>query len=248
MEENGRGVRNVRSNYDIVLIMLVILLSVFGLVMIYSTSSYNAARYYNDANLYFRRQGLFLIIGLFLMFVVSMIDYHIYINPVRWLFGVRPIWLFYLLCLGLQIYVLVNGYEAGGSSRWIRIPGLGNFQPSELTKICIILLVAYLVQSVPNRINYFYGFIAVAVFVAPLLGLVAFQNLSTAVIIAGIFGVICFTAARKKGYFVIVVLLMIANNAMGGYDSKLVAITVVFMLAAALALTLLLYLPISLSY
>ena len=106
-----KDVKIVRSNYDIVLIMLVILLSVFGLVMIYSVSSYNAARYYNDANLYFKRQGLFLIVGLMLMFIVSMIDYHIYINPVRWLFGIRPIWLFYLLCLGLQVYVLVNGYE-----------------------------------------------------------------------------------------------------------------------------------------
>ena len=83
-----KGVRTVLSNYDIVLVMLVILLSVFGLVMIYSVSSYNAARYYNDANLYFRRQGLFLIVGLVLMFIVSMIDYHIYINPVRWLFGI----------------------------------------------------------------------------------------------------------------------------------------------------------------
>ena len=204
-----KGVRTVLSNYDIVLVMLVILLSVFGLVMIYSVSSYNAARYYNDANLYFRRQGLFLIVGLVLMFIVSMIDYHIYINPVRWLFGIRPIWVFYLICLGLQIYVLVNGYEAGGSSRWIQIPKLGNFQPSELTKICVILLVSYLVHRVPNRINYFYGFIAVAIYIVPLLALVALLNLSTAVVLAGIFGVICFTASRKKGYFAIVVLLMI---------------------------------------
>ncbi len=205
-----KGVKTVLSNYDIVLVMLVILLSVFGLVMIYSVSSYNAARYYNDANLYFKRQGLFLIIGLFMMFIVSMIDYHVYINPVKWFFGIRPIWVFYLLCLGLQIYVLLNGYEAGGSSRWIQIPKLGNFQPSELTKICVILLVSYLVHRVPNRINYFYGFIAVAIYIVPLLGLVAMLNLSTAVVLAGIFGVICFTASRKKGYFAIVLLLMVA--------------------------------------
>ncbi len=212
MEENSSGrsdkVRIVRSNYDIVLIMLVVLLSVFGLVMIYSISSYNAARYYNNANLYFERQGLFLVIGLVMMLVVSMIDYHIYIRPLKWLFGIRPIWLLYVMCLGLQLYVLLNGYEAGGSSRWIRIGSLGNFQPSELTKICFILLVAYLVQTVPNRINYFYGFIAVSIFMLPLLVLVALQNLSTAIIMAGIMGVICFVAARKKGYFVIVLAMM----------------------------------------
>ncbi len=209
-EQTKRTIRTLKSNYDIVLIMLVVLLSIFGLVMIYSVSSFNAARYYNDAKLYFNRQGLFLLIGLVMMLIVSMIDYHLYINPVRWLFGVRPVWLLYLLCIGLQIYVLVNGYEAGGSSRWIRIGSLGNFQPSELTKICFILLVAYLVQRVPNKINYFYGFIAVAFYMAPLLVLVAMLNLSTAVVMAGILGVVCFVAARKKGYFIIVAILMFA--------------------------------------
>ena len=208
-ESRQKSLRTVKSNYDIVLIMLVVLLSVFGLVMIYSVSSYNAARYYNDAKLYFNRQGLFLLIGMVMMLVVSMIDYHLYINPVKWFFGVRPVWLLYLLCIGLQLYVLLYGYEAGGSSRWIKLGNYGNFQPSELTKICFILLVAYLVQRVPNKINYFSGFIAIALYMSPLLILVAMQNLSTAVVMAGILGVVCFTAARKKGYFIIVAALMV---------------------------------------
>ena len=207
MEENSSGrsdkVRIVRSNYDIVLIMLVVLLSVFGLVMIYSISSYNAARYYNNANLYFERQGLFLVIGLVMMLVVSMIDYHIYIRPLKWLFGIRPIWLLYVMCLGLQLYVRItfidNIFTNNILITCFTIPG---------TKICFILLVAYLVQTVPNRINYFYGFIAVSIFMLPLLVLVALQNLSTAIIMAGIMGVICFVAARKKGYFVIVLAMM----------------------------------------
>ena len=200
--------KTVLSSYDVVLIMLVLFLGVFGLVMIYSTSSYNAARYYGDAKLYFNRQGLFLIIGFFTMLLVSKIDYRIYIRPLFGKTWLRPIGLLYMLCLGMQLYVLINGYAAGGSSRWIRIPGLGNFQPSEVTKICVILVVAYLAQKAPGKMNYLSGYIIVIVIMAPLLGLVARQNLSTAIIMAGILTVICFTVARKKGYYFWVMLIL----------------------------------------
>ena len=202
--------KTVLSSYDIILILLVLFLSVFGLVMIYSTSSYNAARYYGDAMLYFKRQGLFLVVGFFAMLIVSKINYRWYIKP--W-FGkalLKPIYFLYLLCIGMQVYVLVFGYAAGGSSRWIRIPGLGNFQPSEVTKICVILMVAYLAQKAPKRMNYLSGYLVVIIIMSPVLGLVAKLNLSTAIIMAGILTVICFTVARKKGYYVWVGLLLVA--------------------------------------
>ncbi len=200
--------KTVLSSYDIVLIMLCLFLSVFGLVMIYSTSSYNAARYYNDPKLYFNRQGIFLIIGFIAMLIVSRIDYRWYVKP---LFGIkllRPVWLLYILCLGMQVYVLVKGYAAGGSSRWIQIPGLGNFQPSEVTKVCFILMVAYLAQRSPKKMNYFSGYLIIIIIMAPLLALVAKQNLSTAIIMAGILTVICFTVARRKTYFIWVFFLL----------------------------------------
>lgn len=216
MSEAGtekKQIRHVNSNYDITLVLLVLFLGVFGLVMIYSTSSYNAARYYNDARLYFNRQGIFLIIGFFLMIVVSMVDYRIYIKPLP-LIKIRPIWLLYILCLGMQTYVLVNGYAAGGSMRWIQIPGIGQFQPSEITKICFILFVAFLAQSMPRRLDRATGFIAIAIYMIPLLALVALQNLSTAIILAGIMTVLCFVVSRKKGYFIIAGIAMVAGAAL----------------------------------
>ncbi len=216
MSEAGtekKKIRHVNSNYDITLVLLVLFLGVFGLVMIYSTSSYNAARYYNDARLYFNRQGMFLIIGFFLMIVVSMVDYRIYIKPLP-LIKIRPIWLLYILCLGMQTYVLVNGYAAGGSMRWIQIPGIGQFQPSEITKICFILFVAFLAQSMPRRLDRATGFIAIAIYMIPLLALVALQNLSTAIILAGIMTVLCFVVSRKKGYFIIAGIAMVAGAAL----------------------------------
>ncbi|MCR5766868.1 MAG: putative lipid II flippase FtsW [Lachnospiraceae bacterium] len=202
--------KTVLSSYDIVLIMLCLFLSVFGLVMIYSTSSYNAARYYGYPKLYFNRQGLFLIIGFIAMIIVSRIDYRWYIKPwfgIKWL---KPVWMLYIICLGMQVYVLVRGYAAGGSSRWIQIAGLGNFQPSEVTKICFIVMVAYLAQKSPKKMNYFSGYLIVIIVMSPLLALVAKQNLSTAIIMAGILTVICFTVARRKAYFVWVFFLLAA--------------------------------------
>ncbi|MCR5324671.1 MAG: putative lipid II flippase FtsW [Lachnospiraceae bacterium] len=194
--------KTVHSSYDIVLVMLCLFLSIFGLVMIYSTSSYNAARYYGNAKLYFNRQGLFLIIGFVAMLIVSKIDYRWYIKPWFGTTWLRPVLLLYLLCLGMQAYVIVKGYAAGGSARWIQIPGLGTFQPSEVTKICFIVVVAYLTQKAPKKMNYIWGYMIVIVIMSPLLVLVALQNLSSAIILAGILTVICFTVARKKAYFI----------------------------------------------
>lgn len=192
----------VQSYYDYSLFFLIIFLVCLGLVMIYSTSSYNAARYYNDATLYLRRQGSFALLGLVVMYVVSKIDYHVYINPLP-IIKVRPIVLFFFLCLMLQTYVLFNGHEAGGSSRWISLGSLGNFQPSEVTKICFILMVAYIVQLAPKRLDKIWGFLRITIYMGPLIVLVIMQNFSTALILFSIMTAVCFVASRKKGYYLI---------------------------------------------
>lgn len=201
-------VREYKSNYDILLVMLVLLLSVFGLVMIYSTSSYNAAKYYDNARLYFNRQGIFLMAGFFMMIVVSMIDYRIYIRPFRGRKKLNLVWLLYLVCLALQGYTFLSGYEAGGSARWISLPGIGNFQPSEIIKICFIVFVAYWVQSIPTRMNKVTGFLSALVVMSPFLLMVALQNLSTAVILAVIMGGICFVGSRRRFYYIPVIVGM----------------------------------------
>ncbi len=188
-----------RSYYDYTLLILVIFLSCFGLVMIYSTSAYNATRFYDDPTLYLRQQGRAIAIGIPLMILVSKIDYRIYIRP--FFKGFKLIHVLYLLCMGLQIYVLLGGHEAGGAQRWIRF-GAINFQPSEITKICFILFVSYLAQLSIKRLDKLNGFLLILLYMVPLLGLVVGQNLSTAIVLFFIMTVICFVASRKKLYFV----------------------------------------------
>lgn len=200
-----------QTYYDYSLLFITLILVCIGLVMVYSTSSYYAVKQkFGDAAYFFKRQTISAVIGMVVMVLVSKIDYFFYIKGIGRRYKINLLFLAYVVCIGLQIYVLFFGEEVKGAKRWIKIPLLGTFQPSELTKICIILLAAYIVYAAPKRLDNVFGFIRVLIFVLPLLGLVAAENLSTAIIIAGITFVICFVVARRKGYYFIMGLLAVA--------------------------------------
>ncbi len=200
-----------QTYYDYSLLFITLILVCIGLVMIYSTSSYYAVKQkFGDAAYFFKRQLVSAVIGTVVMIIVSKIDYFFYIKGIGKKYKMNLLFLAYLVCIALQVYVLFFGKEVKGAKRWIEIPVLGTFQPSELTKICIILLVAYIVYSAPKRLDTVFGFIRVLIYVAPLLGLVAAENLSTAIIIAGITFIVCFVVARRKGYFFIAGILGVA--------------------------------------
>ena len=77
----GRTVRDankkIHSYYDYSLLFLILFLVCFGLVMIYSTSSYNAQRIYGNATHFLERQALFAGLGILVMLFVSKLDYHL---------------------------------------------------------------------------------------------------------------------------------------------------------------------------
>ncbi|NLK04338.1 MAG: FtsW/RodA/SpoVE family cell cycle protein, partial [Clostridiales bacterium] len=72
--------KKLHSYYDYSLLFLILFLVCFGLVMIYSTSSYNAQRIYGDATYYLAKQALFGGAGILIMLFVSKIDYRLYIK------------------------------------------------------------------------------------------------------------------------------------------------------------------------
>ena len=196
----------VRRAYDYSMLFLTFFLVCFGLIMIYSTSSYNATKYYNDATYFLRKQMIFAVFGLIVMVVVSKVmDYRWLIHPLP-VIRIRPVTLLYLLCLVLQTVVLFLGEDIKGAKRWLEIPGIGTFQPSELTKICIVVFTAYLAFRAPKALNSVWGFVGVLLRVAPLIVLVVVENLSTAIILAAIVGVVCFVTSKKKGYYGVVFL------------------------------------------
>jgi len=206
MTDRENSVAHVKRYHamDYSLLILTVFMVIFGLVMVYSTSYYNAAKMYNDPTLYLRKQGLFALIGIGVMlgvaFLVSRVGYTFVIKPLPYI-KVRLVTLFYFVCLALQILVLVVGDEKKGAKRWLEVPFLGSFQPSEITKVCIIVFTACVACEAPKRLEKFRGFLLAFIRVSPLIGLVAWENLSSALIMCGIFVVICFVTSRKKWYY-----------------------------------------------
>jgi cell division protein FtsW len=194
--------RKMHSYYDYSLLFLILFLVCFGLVMIYSTSSYNAQRIYGNATHFLERQALFGGAGILVMLLVSKIDYRIFVTNLP-VIRIKPITLLYFLCIFLQVYVLIFGAVINGAKRWIDLGPLGSFQPSELTKIAVILLTAYIVNIAPKRLDKFRGFLRVVFFIAPLLGLIVIENFSTALIVGVIMVAICFVASKKKAYYIV---------------------------------------------
>lgn len=222
-------VKQVLSHYDAILGILVLFICVFGLIMIYSASSYRAEYYYGDSKLYFRRQGLFIAIGVFVMIAVSLVDYRVYLKKIKFI-KIRPITILALICFALHAYALLNGHESGGSKRWIELGGGINLQPSELSKVCFVLLAAFLAgkrKRFLNTGNFFknlFGFVLLFLFFVPILGIVAYQNLSSAIILAGIVTIIFFCVSMDKKYFIVIAALMIGAVvlliALKGYRSE----------------------------
>ena len=125
---------------DYYILIPIILLSLFGLLMVYSASNVVALDDYNDSFYYFKRQLLFMVVGVIIMFIITKID----INKIKY-FSV----FIFLFCLLLLILVLIPGIGVirGGARSWI---GIGTFsiQPSEFMKVGIILLFSkYLINN-----------------------------------------------------------------------------------------------------
>ncbi len=197
--------KHFNNYYDYSLLFLTIFLCCFGLVMIYSTSSFVAQRDYNDSAKFLKSQALAVILGTFAMVAASRIDYRRYTRRFKHL-NINFIFLLYFICIFLQAFVLVFGKESHGKKRWIML-GPVSFQPSELTKIAVILFVAYIVQRSSRTLDTPGGFLAVFLSNILTIGLIAKANLSTAIIVCVIIFAICYTATRKPFYYVVFIIL-----------------------------------------
>jgi len=213
-ERADRPEKQVRFHryYDYSLLFLTIFLVCFGLVMIYSTSSYTAQTKFGDATYFFRKQAVAVGLGLAAMLVISRLDYKLLLKKMP-VIRFRPVTIVYIVAIILQIYVLFFGEEIYGAKRWIQVPIIGSFQPAELSKVATILFTALIAYLSPRKLDKFSGFLRAALFIGPLIILIAVENLSSAIIVAGIFVSVCFVTSRKKMYFIAIFLMLIAAAA-----------------------------------
>lgn len=192
--------KKVRRFYDYSLLFTVIFLTVFGLVMIYSSSSYSAQLVYGDAAYFMKRQAMIALAGFVGMILISKMDYHWYAR-----FAV----LAYIMSYVLMIAVSLFGRKVNGKRRWLAI-GPISFQPTEFVKVALIVMLAAVIVQMGRNINRKKGVLTVIGLSLPIAGIVAANNLSSGIIIAGIAFVMLFVSCKKKWPFAVCVLLGIA--------------------------------------
>lgn len=195
----GEGFKKQRSllqwlHIDATLFLLLLLLCSIGLVVLYSASVRNLEM--------LQTQAFYMGLGFIAMFIAARI-------PVLYYRRMAPY--FYVLGIILLLMVLLLGDHSKGAKRWLEIPGLPRFQPSEIIKVVMPLVVAWYLSKriLPPKLKYI---IAVLLIVAVPAGLIAKQpDLGTAILVAssGLF-VLLFAGVLWRFVFSAVAILALA--------------------------------------
>lgn len=184
-----------RRYFDYSLLTIVIFLVCFGLVMLYSTSSYSAQIDYGNSMYYVIRQALFSVLGFALMLLAAKIDYHYFS---------KFAWLAYIVAFVMMALVQTPlGKEVNGAKRWLRMPFGLTVQPSELAKIAVIVLIPLLICKAGKYIRNIKVVAKIFIWGAAISGGVYLltDNLSTAIIVLGIVCIMIFIAHPKTAPF-----------------------------------------------
>ena len=174
-------------NFDYTLLFIVVFILAFGLVMLYSTSAYAASLKIGNSIYYLKKQLFAAGLGFVGMSFFTKVDYR------RWSAFVIP---FYFISVFLCVIVNFVGTTLNGSTRWLKIGGI-SVQPSEIGKVAVIMLIAFVIDRAPKNQRTIQGTIRTLALVLPIFGVVAYNNLSTAIIIAGIAFIMTFVASPK---------------------------------------------------
>lgn len=211
-----RAMREQREEtyVDYSLIFVILFLLAFGLIMLYSTSSYDANLRTGDSAYYFKHQLIPTLLGIGVMSFLSFFPYRLWDK----LSGVV-----YIVAVVMLILVIPFGKVVNGAKRWIYIGSI-SIQPAEIAKFAVIVFTASMVIKLKKNLLSPKGF-GVAILFPLILALMVYkitQNLSSAIIILGIAVIMLFvstpgykryilTALAVLGFAAVIVYL-IANS------------------------------------
>lgn len=174
---------------DFILILFTLILSTIGILAI--TSSNESLR---------NKQIIGIVVSLVIMFLFSMIDYHRLIDLY---------WFGYIASLALLMIVILKGHDSHGASRWIQIGGF-TFQPSEITKIMLILFFAKFIMKYRDRIRSISFVMLCVLLLAPPVFLVLKQpDLSTSIMLLVIFTSILFVGGMDRRLLTTVMMVVV---------------------------------------
>lgn len=178
------------KNYDFWMVALVLLLSSFGAYFIKIVET--------EQESLFKSQIMGICMGLFVIAFVSLVDYH---------FISQFYIILYIFNLGLLLAVKLFGTEIRNTKRWLKFAGV-TFQPSELSKIILIIFLAKILTIFKDKLNKIYFPLLTAFLVAIPVYLILDQpNLSTSLVVLFIFVIMIYTAGLS--YKIILTALVI---------------------------------------
>ena len=144
----------------------------------------------------FYRQAGAVLVGLVIALIISLLE-----APTLKLVG----WMIYSVSVLLLVYVLVDGYslvDQWGADSWMLIPFVGSFQPSELAKVGLAMVSAFILEGMnEKRLNWWQGGLLIAIVYAIPLGLIIKQpDFGTAMVILFMFVCMIFIWGIKWRY------------------------------------------------
>lgn len=176
---------------DYLLVLVLFLLSLFGLLMVFEASTPLAYQEFGDKYYFIKEQGKWLGVGTLVLFIFSFLDYHyLYSLAVPLLFST-------LFFLG-AVFIPGIGVRALGASRWVNLR-VFSFQPAELAKLTLaIYLSAWFTSKEKGRLGAF------LLLLFMVLGLVILEpDLGTAVIIGGMALALYFASGAPISHFLL---------------------------------------------
>jgi len=139
--------KRIMKSYDYPLIIAILLLCIFGLVMVYSSSMVLGASKFNNPTFFYGRQQLSLVIGLIGFLLTMAFPYKAYANS-------KVLMLIVLGSIAMLSVVYIFGHTANNAQSWLML-GTRGIQPSEFTKLSVIIYLAAVYAKKQSYINQF---------------------------------------------------------------------------------------------
>lgn len=192
---------SVKHTPDILLIAMILLIVGFGVVMVYSASNYYAMTTFGNPLHFAKKQGFIGLMGIAGMFFVAYkFNYRIFSN-------MKISAIIYVISLLLALSLFFIGVENKGATRWLNIGGI-SFQPSELVKIAVILMLSSYIVKYRNKLdNLLYVALGGMIVLVPA-ALIAAENLSSAIVVAFVGFLILFISTPRVWYYIAGILLV----------------------------------------
>lgn len=182
--------KGVKSKSDTIILQIALLLLSIGLVMVLSAGSYRALVEFGDPYYYFKRQFLFALLGLIVMFIMSIIN-------VEWIRGFSGIG--FIIVFVLLIAVFLGGDSAMGARRWIEIGGI-RFSPSDLAKPIGVIYIAHYLDIRRKTMQQLNGYVMVIAVVMIFPIMIAIEDLGTAMTLFATFFAMLMVAGAPFRY------------------------------------------------